>query len=156
MQASRRTPEKEKQIIEGALRVFLQHGYAASMDAIATESGVAKQTLYSHFKDKKALFAALVDRLLENFVTAGVTPQMMALPPRAFFTQVAQIAVSRMDDWQYVSLLRLVISESGRFPELADVYVARMVRPAVEKIAEYIAANDQIRFQDPEASARII
>lgn len=153
---TRKTPEKQQQIVDGALRAFLAHGYGVSMDAIAAEAGVAKQTLYSHFKDKRALFSALLDRLLEKFTIAGVTPHLMALEPRVFFRQIAQVAVSRMDDWQYVSLIRLVIAESARFPELADLYVQKLVKPAVDKIAEYIVASEHMRFKDPEAAARVI
>jgi len=147
---------KREKILEGALRVFLAQGYSASMDTIAAEAGVAKQTVYSHFKDKNSLFAALIDRLLDHFVSAGLTPELLALDARSFIRKIAQITLSRMDDWEYVSLLRLIIGESGRFPELSELYVSHMVKPGIEKLASYLRANDQMRFSDPEATARII
>jgi len=54
-----RQNKKREKILEGALRAFLRNGYAANMDVIAAEGGVAKQTIYTYFKDKESLFARL-------------------------------------------------------------------------------------------------
>jgi AcrR family transcriptional regulator len=53
---------KRRQIIDGARRLFLAQGFdAASMNAIAQESGVSKGTLYVYFKSKEELFEAIVE-----------------------------------------------------------------------------------------------
>jgi AcrR family transcriptional regulator len=53
---------KQRQIMEGACRVFLAHGFdAASMGAIAREAGVSKGTLYVYFKSKEELFESIVE-----------------------------------------------------------------------------------------------
>lgn len=142
--------------MQGALRTFLGTGYSASMDAIAAEAGVAKQTVYSYFNNKEDLFAALMDRLLEHFVDAGMTPELRTLPTQAFLRKLAQITLSQMDDWEYVSMLRLVIGESGRFPQLSEVYLTRLVNPGIQKLAHYIRENNELAFGDPEAVARIM
>ena len=42
--------------------MFLRHGFTdTSVDAIAAESGVSKQTIYNHFGDKKNLFVAVIE-----------------------------------------------------------------------------------------------
>lgn len=47
--------------------LFLNNGYeGSSMDAIAAEAGVSKLTLYSHFKDKEALFGEAVKTTCET------------------------------------------------------------------------------------------
>ncbi|HEY9785053.1 MAG TPA: TetR/AcrR family transcriptional regulator [Candidatus Obscuribacterales bacterium] len=153
---SKRFKEKREQILEGALRAFLGQGYAASMDTIAQEAGVAKQTLYSYYKDKKSLLSALIDRLLDRFVTAGMSPEILTMDPQPFLRKIAQITLSRMDDWEYVSLLRLIIAESAKFPELGELYVTKLIRPGIQKLATYISANEKLSFADPEATARII
>jgi AcrR family transcriptional regulator len=56
--------EKREQILQGAIQVFLQRGYAGtSMDQVATIANVSKQTIYSHFQDKEGLFTALIERV---------------------------------------------------------------------------------------------
>lgn len=53
---------KRAAILEAAKRMFTQHGFdGASMDQIASEAGVSKLTVYSHFGDKDALFLAAVE-----------------------------------------------------------------------------------------------
>ena len=61
-------PEKTAAILDGAMRVFLEQGYAGTtMDKVASAAGVSKPTVYNHFQDKEALFNALMEKLvLEN------------------------------------------------------------------------------------------
>ena len=88
-------------------------------------------------------------------MAAGLSPALMSQEPRVFFRSVAHVALSRLDDWQYVSLLRILIGESARFPELADVYINKLVKPAIQNLCTYIRANEKMKFKDPEAVARI-
>ena len=53
--------EKRAAILEAAMALFPERGYeGVSMDAIAQQAGVSKLTVYNHFADKEALFAAAV------------------------------------------------------------------------------------------------
>src|SRR3954451_4416293 len=59
--SARRSSRKRHDILGAAASHFLAHGYAGtSMDAIATEAVVSKQTIYKHFTDKESLFAEIV------------------------------------------------------------------------------------------------
>src|SRR5260221_11963294 len=58
------TAEKRAAVLEAAARVFLSGGYlGASMDEIADLAGVSKQTVYTYFSNKEALFAAMASAL---------------------------------------------------------------------------------------------
>ncbi|MFC5235903.1 TetR/AcrR family transcriptional regulator [Pseudonocardia zijingensis] len=58
---SRLRPEKHEAIMIGGREVFARDGYArASIDAVATASGVSTRTIYKHFADKPRLFAAVI------------------------------------------------------------------------------------------------
>ena len=58
---------KREAILAAAQVLFLNNGYeGSSMDAIAAEAGVSKLTLYSHFKDKEALFGEAVKTTCET------------------------------------------------------------------------------------------
>lgn len=60
-------PAKREAILAAARDLFLSNGYeGSSMDAIAAEAGVSKLTLYSHFKDKEALFGSAVKAICET------------------------------------------------------------------------------------------
>jgi AcrR family transcriptional regulator len=54
---------KRDQLIDTALRLFARHGYRATgIDTIIAEAGVAKMTLYHHFKTKDELIVAALRR----------------------------------------------------------------------------------------------
>lgn len=60
-------PAKREAILAAAQILFLSNGYeGSSMDAIAAQAGVSKLTLYSHFKDKEALFGEAVKTTCET------------------------------------------------------------------------------------------
>jgi AcrR family transcriptional regulator len=60
------TALKRQQIVEGAISIFLQHGYEGTgMNQVADAAGVTKQTIYSHFGDKEGLFIAIIQELTQ-------------------------------------------------------------------------------------------
>lgn len=65
---------RREQILEVAAEVFATRGYhAAKMEDIATAADVAKGTLYLYFKDKRAIFAELIDGLALR-LSAAILP----------------------------------------------------------------------------------
>src|ERR1044072_5705797 len=87
----RRSPAKRRAILDAAIQVFTDLGYArASVDAIAAAAGVGKQTVYGHFGDKEQLFLATIQ---EARSAMGGTPgQAVALTgdPGADLTVLGQ------------------------------------------------------------------
>src|SRR5690348_12333024 len=69
VEESARARAKRKQIRAAAQRLFLELGYErASMDAIAREAGVSKQTLYHYYAAKEQLFVDVLRALtIERF-----------------------------------------------------------------------------------------
>ena len=54
--------ERQYQILEAAMEVFVLNGYANTrMDDIVSKSGLSKGSLYHHYPSKKDLFIALID-----------------------------------------------------------------------------------------------
>ena len=59
---------KRDQLVETALELFARDGFhATGIDRILGESGVAKMTLYNHFKSKDELILAVLHRRDEKF-----------------------------------------------------------------------------------------
>jgi len=57
---------KLRRLEQAGLQAFLEQGYAgASIEQIATDADVARGTFYLYFRDKEAIFAALIDRLMD-------------------------------------------------------------------------------------------
>ncbi|MEH1930505.1 TetR/AcrR family transcriptional regulator [Nostoc sp.] len=148
---------KQEQILQGAIRVFLKEGYArTSMDRVSAEAGVSKQTIYSHFQDKEGLFKALIERLtLACFQSIFCTEKLHG-EPAILLRQVAEIYLTKVaDNPDYLALLRLIITESQNFPELAKLYTQTVVQRGRQMLSQYFASHPELGIIDPEAMAQI-
>ncbi|SBO42111.1 TetR/AcrR family transcriptional regulator [Cyanobium sp. NIES-981] len=140
-----RAERKRQAILDGARQEFLSHGYAAtSMDRIARAAHVSKATVYSHFADKKALFRALTEQMVGERLSElfGSSPgQSLPPDPAAALTELAARCLARRPAQPpFLSLLRLVIGESERFPELARTFVAQLERTGVAQVVHLFEA----------------
>ena len=62
-----RAPERRRQLLEVARKVFGRRGYhTVTMDSVAKEAGVTKPILYDHFPSKRELYLALLEADLSN------------------------------------------------------------------------------------------
>lgn len=155
-----RLAPKAEAILTGALQVFLARGYAAaSMDRIAAAAGVSKATVYSHFSDKEGLFAALVARFAEQKyprLFRQSAPHPPSMSPEILLRQLVNEVLSNIEgDGQHQEFLRLVIGESGRFPELAKIFLRAFTMQGIAVMGAYFASREELNLPDPEATARV-
>ncbi len=148
---------KQNQILQGAMQVFLRSGYAAtSMDRVAAEAGVSKQTIYSHFRDKEGLFKALIERATIARIRRSVDLDAIDGHPAVLLRQLARIYFTEVvDDPDYLPLMRIVIGESERFPELAKVYTQTVIQRGRQLLCEYFDRHPELGISDAEALAQI-
>jgi TetR/AcrR family transcriptional repressor of mexJK operon len=136
--------DKRNAIVRAAKRVFLRQGYSeASVDAIAGEAGVSKQTIYNHFGDKEQLFRTVI-RMAQSDAEAGAWDDVGADVGLALLEDFlgdsddldrdlrlfAQRSVRFALREDIAALRRLIISEAPRHPQLLDEWARR--RPEVE------------------------
>jgi AcrR family transcriptional regulator len=123
-----RAAERRGAIVEAAMEEFIARGFAATrLDDVAKRAGVAKGTIYLHFKDKESMFEELIRTAIVPLVG-----RMHAPPPiggsvrdaiEAFAkTFIAEIASTRRGD-----IVRLIVAEGPRFPAIADFYYREVV-----------------------------
>ena len=151
--------EKAAAILAGGMQEFLIHGYAAtSMDRVATAAGVSKATVYSHFQDKERLFTALIEQLVQGKFRSIFDTTDRAEPPepKIFLRELADRFLDMgANEPQFLNFMRVIIGESGRFPELAQAFVRNIERNSFGMLCEYFESCPQLKLADPEASARI-
>lgn len=69
-------------LVDTALQLFCQNGFRATgIDLVLKESGVAKKTLYNHFRSKDELIVAALDKRDEDFM-AKMRTTVSRLAPR--------------------------------------------------------------------------
>jgi len=112
------------EILEAALDVFLEKGYAATrLNDVATRAGVSKGTVYLYFESKEYLFRRVLDNAVQTNIgplEAVVKAHKGACAPlvEQFLTRVGQV----VSGTKMGALPKLIIAESGNFPDLATYY----------------------------------
>lgn len=110
-------------ILDAAIARFTTHGYGAStIEAIAADAGVTKRTIYTWFGDLAGVLTAAVERqhgyLLAASAAADGDGEESSLEDAT-----TRLVLALHSDVS-VSLHRLVIAESPRFPEVAAAFYA--------------------------------
>ena len=137
----RRKAERPQEIIEAAFAEFSRNSYATTtLDQIAERAGVTKGTIYVYFESKEHLFISMVREFTKAatetvhglFEThAGSTADLL----RAQFSFIYEHIV---EDRRRREVVRMLIAEAGRFPELADRYHQELLRPCLDMLREAI------------------
>ncbi|MEH2246581.1 TetR/AcrR family transcriptional regulator [Nostoc sp.] len=151
------SPEKTEAILQGAMQEFLEHGYAgARIDKIVARAGVSKATVYRHFADKEALFTALIQRMAvrTNFFQQQDFPPLQEEPIVFLRRYATQMLDKIAQNSQELRFFRIIISESGRFPELGQAFVQNIEKPNFDFLAQYFATHPKLQLADPEVAAR--
>jgi AcrR family transcriptional regulator len=117
----RADPQKDEAILEAATALFLERGYAASIDDIAAAAGVSKQTIYARYACKHDLLAAIVHRTAEDLVSM-LGDDAAKGSAEETLVKFAERFVDIVFDARRVAMQRLVIALSAQFPDLARLY----------------------------------
>lgn len=150
---SRRKEARPGEIIEAALDVFAESGFAATkLGDVAKRAGVVKGTLYRYFDTKEDLFRAVVQhaisRNLQNIddVSTGYSGGLRELIP------LMLSAAGRMGDSRIPALAVLVISESRNFPDLATIWHDNVAGHVMKLMTGFISdaqKRGEVRPGDP-------
>ncbi|NYZ13576.1 TetR/AcrR family transcriptional regulator [Azospirillum sp. RWY-5-1] len=152
----KRGDRKRADIVAAAERQFLECGYgAASMDRIAADAGASKRTVYNHFPSKEDLFRAVVEGLYRELLGAA-PPPAGGIDPAEALTAFATGLLAHTGNPRLQALIRLVIAENPRFPELTAIYSRTGKEPAVARLSEWLAgeaAAGRLRIEQPTIAA---
>ncbi|WP_022724509.1 TetR/AcrR family transcriptional regulator [Rhodopseudomonas sp. B29] len=126
--------EVDGRILDAARQVFLRRGFeGASIDEIAEAARSGKQTIYSRFRDKRALFTEVVTR----DILARIAEFKAETPVGSTLEERLSSATATLLRWSFdadrIALMRLAIAEANRFPDLA-ARVSRTARDLSTKL----------------------
>ena len=130
---------KRDAIIKAATALFLSQGFGGtSMEEIAKVSGVAKQTLYSHFQGKDALFCAIIHARSEAFFTTLPSSDDRSLDTESYFRQVGTKALDMLFTREALQLYRVVVAETPRFPDLGRYYWQAGAEASINLLSDFL------------------
>lgn len=143
---TRGEPEESRAaILKAAVREFAREGVAgARTEAIARTAGVNKALLYYYFKDKEALYAAVLDQVFTGVRAAIHGALSQHLPPRerlkaylcAHFDYIASHPL-------YPRIVQAEFLRAGREPSRLQQVAKNYFRPIFAELAELLTEGAQ-------------
>lgn len=146
-----RSEEKGRAILEAATRLFLSHGLqGTSMDVVAREAGVSKQTVYGHYDNKETLFQACIRCKIAEFgfqegglAESGDVREVLLALCRRFMALIC--------DPDVVAMYRVVIAEAASQPRIAELFYASgpaATHAAVAGLLAHLTSEGALRPHD--------
>ena len=156
MEAGTSGAGKRKAVCDAAIQAFIEDGYAASMDSIASRAGVAKQTLYNQFGSKEQLFAEVI-RLNVDAITLSLDGPDFDLRV-SLLRFVEAFRYRALSQWG-LGLHRALIAEAPRFPKLARLIFETGPASARDALARFLRSameSGQLRKVDAHFAAELL
>jgi AcrR family transcriptional regulator len=123
-----RTAERRAAIVEAAFDEFVARGFTATrIDDIARRAGVAKGTIYLHFKDKESMFEELVRTAIVPLVERLAAPPAPGGTVRDAVERLADTFIREVASTRRADIIRLIVAEGPRFPAIADFYYREVI-----------------------------
>lgn len=130
-------------ILAAAKTLFLRNGFGkVSMDAIASELGMSKRTLYARFPTKSDLFAAVAVHVLERPLAAMEAFDLPGRSPREQILEAARRFVAMALEPDLVALDRVATAEVRQAPDLGRRVHEHAVERSVEVMSGLLSRGD--------------
>ncbi|MEX3015990.1 TetR/AcrR family transcriptional regulator [Gymnodinialimonas hymeniacidonis] len=128
-------------VLKASAELFLEQGYErTSLAQIIERAGGSKSTLYAQFRDKAGLFNTVVIELCQ----AAFGPLSEGFPkngtPKDLLTEIARRFLEMLWGEDVLALSRIVYTEGGRNPEIADVFFDRGYEEGYAQLSGYLRA----------------
>lgn len=155
-----RAAERKAAIVAAALDEFVARGFTATrLDDVAKRAGVAKGTIYLHFKDKEALFEELVRTAIVPVVERITTPPAAIGSIRDALEMFANTFIQEVANTRRADIIRLIVAEGPRFPAIADFYYREVISrglAAMRMLIEAGIARGEIRQKELKDFPQIV
>jgi AcrR family transcriptional regulator len=144
-----RAAERRAAIVQAAMDEFIARGFAATrLDDIAKRAGVAKGTIYLHFKDKESMFEELIRTAIVPLVGRMTGPPPASGSIRDMIESTAMTFIREIVSTPRADIVRLIIAEGPRFPAIADFYYREVISrglSGMRALIELAIARGEIR-----------
>lgn len=136
----RRKDARPQELLDAALEVFVEKGFAASRtEEVAARAGVSKGTLYLYYPSKEELLKAVIAYHLNERITAGAARAANFQGPASDLLRTMLIDWwSQIYDSPASGVFKLLITEARSFPEIALAYHREVVERAHQLLGDVL------------------
>ncbi|BAI76353.1 transcriptional regulator (plasmid) [Azospirillum sp. B510] len=150
---------RRKAILAAARRLFIEKGFEkTTLSDIIALAGGSRATLYEHFGDKDGLFRAILEE--DNaMILAGLAPAQAdeRVTPEDGLTAFALHLVKALLKEETTSIIRILIAEGDRVPDIAESFFRIGPENAIGRLADYLRSlsdKEMLRIDDPAVAAQ--
>lgn len=128
---------RRKQIVDAAIVVISQQGFQrTTIKQIAQQANIADGTIYNYFKNKKAIFFAIMERMAEGEIGDLMEAQEAQRPFATFITDYMQ---NRMDEMHRdFPLLKAVLPELMSNDQLQQMFNDDLLADGMSMAESYL------------------
>ena len=136
----RRKEDRPGEIVDAAFAEFAANGYAATrVAAVAERAGVSKGLMYLYFKTKEELFKAVVRNIVVRRVdTLIAILEETELSSEEFLRGPLLDFMKQVPGSPITVVIRLLLSEGPRHPDLVDYYFDNVVNRGLAAITQFV------------------
>src|SRR3979411_2577767 len=150
---------RRAQILDAALHVMADRGFrGASIKRIAERAGLKSPALiYWYFKDKQALFEAMLEEMAPFLGVVANAEQLLDEPPQIVLPQLVNGFVKTVQQPVIGRFVRVLLSEAARHPSVAAFFAPRGPLGGLNFLERYLARQmelGRLHEHDPRAAAR--
>jgi TetR/AcrR family transcriptional repressor of mexJK operon len=153
---------RELRLIEEATRLFMERGFdATTIDAVAEAAGISKPTVYSRYKDKNALFEAVLKDRIEAWLAplAAIADKASdGSGLRSALHDLSKRILSQSQAPGANSLRRVLAAQALQFPDLARLAHEHGWMGGVRAVAGLLrryAERGDAEINDPDTAAEL-
>ena len=148
---------KRDAIISAASRRFFDEGFAAtSIEQVAADASVSKVTIYNHFGDKRALFAAAVDQECGKMHGYFNLDEMPEGSIRDRLTVIGEAMFVFLSRPEMVHFERRIAAETEHDAAIGQAFLVAgpwRMKAAFSALLAHANAAGELAIPDPELAA---
>jgi TetR/AcrR family transcriptional regulator len=148
-------PGRRGQILEAALQVIADRGFrGASIKRIAAQAGLKSPALiYWYFKDKQALFEAMLDELAPVLAVVADPDTLLDVPPQIILPRLVDGFLRAVQQPSVGRFARVLLSEAARDPSVSTFFAERGPMVVLRFLERYLARQVELGRMRPHNSA---
>jgi AcrR family transcriptional regulator len=151
--------DRREQILHAAFEEFSAKGFkGATIKSIARAAGLQSPALiYWYFPDKETLFREVLGSRIPVLRTVRDSAGLLDLPPEEVLPTIARGYLSTFDNPPAQRMVRLIVGEAMRRPEIAEVFGSAVIKRVLGFLKRYMARQvelGRLRPHDVRSSAR--
>jgi len=155
--AENQQTKKEQEVLSVASDYFLNHGYqGTSINAMARDSGISKESIYRYFSSKKDLFEAVIAKELTEYQEKFdfLTVEHDSMPLNVGLRAVVESTLFAVSSDRTLALRRLIFHEAVRSPDIGEYYYEIGPKQAYSYLEKIFAAHSDETEYEPRKLAQ--